>query len=350
MKKLVRTTLENTANRRGVKDLNIQFYSHDRNNAGFEFVIKNETDLSGYTAKVVYRFVKSESTWEGNGTIEENVVKVTFNTDLIARCEEVLGFLFLDSDTDSLDVLKFKFNVVLSEIDKGETEKRKIKHVADIEALELVTRSELKDELAKIQVMDNIDLSNYLTSKSADERYAKLADLSDKLDEAEFNKYITLIQNTFDGVVYKDDLPQPYDDSNLQERVRVLEDRPTTTYDDSEIKEKLQYLEPLLNYRPAPRIIEDSEIVERLNRLEQKEDKNTPDDYQSVKERLSELEGNYVSNLITRVSDLENKAKEPGKTILNQQDNQALKYWCGTEEEYNAIENKDDNTIYDIFE
>ena len=45
MKKLARTNLTNTPSKRGTKDLNIQFYSHDKNNAGFEFVVKNETDF-----------------------------------------------------------------------------------------------------------------------------------------------------------------------------------------------------------------------------------------------------------------------------------------------------------------
>ena len=45
MKKLVRTNLTNTPSKRETKDLNIQFYSHDKNNAGFEFVVKNETDF-----------------------------------------------------------------------------------------------------------------------------------------------------------------------------------------------------------------------------------------------------------------------------------------------------------------
>ena len=38
-----------------------------------------------------------------------------------------------------------------------------------------------------------------------------------------------------------------------------------------------------------------------------------------------------------------------GTGIVNQQDNQTLKYWAGTEAQYNAISNKDPNTIYDIF-
>lgn len=56
MKKLVRTNLTNSPTRRGTENLNIQFYSHDKNNAGFEFVVKNETDLTQYTAKVLFKF------------------------------------------------------------------------------------------------------------------------------------------------------------------------------------------------------------------------------------------------------------------------------------------------------
>ena len=40
---------------------------------------------------------------------------------------------------------------------------------------------------------------------------------------------------------------------------------------------------------------------------------------------------------------------QSGQNIVNQKNNQALKYWCGTETEYNAISTKDANTIYDIF-
>lgn len=37
-----------------------------------------------------------------------------------------------------------------------------------------------------------------------------------------------------------------------------------------------------------------------------------------------------------------------GNTILNQQNGQSLKYWCVTEQQYNALAVKDNNTIYDI--
>ena len=269
MKKIVRTSLVNTPNRRGIKDLNIQFYSHDKNNAGFEFVIKNETDLSEYTAKVLFHFVLSDSTWESTGTVEGNVVKATFNTDLIARCEEVLGFLFLDSESNSLDVFKFKFNVVLSEVDKNEVEKRKIKHVADIEALELVTRSELRDELAKIQVTGGVDLSGYLTTSVANETFATKKELGTYATKDELpsisslvtTEQLTTAKNSVveeinnkgyvtstvaeETYAKKTDLPAPYNDSALVQKIGQLEARVDndTVYDDTSLKERVTALE-----------------------------------------------------------------------------------------------------------
>ena len=328
MKKLVRTSLVNTPNRRGIKDLNIQFYSHDKNNAGFEFVIKNETDLSEYTAKVLFHFVLSDSTWESAGTIEGNVVKATFNTDLIARCEEVLGFLFLDSESNSLDVFKFKFNVVLSEIDKNEVEKRKIKHVADIEALELVTRSELRDELSKIQVTGGVDLSGYLTTKVAEETYAKKTDLPTPYNDSALAERVTNLENKTDrDTVYNDtevkerlttlenkapvdlsnyalksEIPTPYNDSELVQKIGQLEARvdKDTVYDDTPLKERVTVLE---SKAIAGGAYDDTHLRERLDTLEAKQDKDTVYDDTNIKERLTNLEykpsvdtSNFVTN------------------------------------------------------
>lgn len=40
----------------------------------------------------------------------------------------------------------------------------------------------------------------------------------------------------------------------------------------------------------------------------------------------------------------------PGQNIINQNGNQPLKYWFGSKAQYNAIANKDSNTIYDVYE
>ena len=296
MKKLVRTNLTNTPNRRGTKDLNIQFYSHDKNNAGFEFVVKNETDLSQYTAKLLFKFRDSNSTWQANGTIEGNVVKVSFNTDLIARCEEVLGFLFLDSDSDSLDIFKFKFNVVLSEIDKNEVEKRRIKHVENIESLEIVTRAELKEVLAKLQISGGVDLSNYLTTTEAEKIYATKNEIpsingfatTNDITEAK-KSVVEEIKNL--GYAKTTEVPAAYDDSDLKNRVKTLEDRPTTastSYDDSEVKRRLTDLEN----RPTTTITsyDDKPLSDRVSALENKQDSDTVYDDSKLTERVAKLE------------------------------------------------------------
>ena len=347
MKKLVRTSLVNTPNRRGIKDLNIQFYSHDKNNAGFEFVIKNETDLSEYTAKVLYHFVFSDSRWESTGIIEGNVVKANFNTDLIARCEEVLGYLFLDSESNSLDVFKFKFNVVLSEIDKNEVEKRKIKHVADIEALELVTRSELRDELAKLQVTGGVDLSGYLTITAAEETYVKKTDLPAPYNDSALVERVTNLEN-------KTDRDTVYDDTSVKERLTTLENKPPVDLSNYATKQELdnvsgsqptvdtsnlvtrQELEDkhyateqsLNNYAlksEIPTPYNDSELVQKIGQLEARVDKDTVYDDTSLKERVTALESKAIeggayddTHLRERLDTLE--AKQDKDTVYNDEE------------------------------
>ena len=356
MKKLVRTSLVNTPNRRGIKDLNIQFYSHDKNNAGFEFVIKNETDLSEYTAKVLFHFVLSDSTWESSGTIEGNIVKATFNTDLIARCEEVLGFLFLDSESNTLDVFKFKFNVVLSEIDKNEVEKRKIKHVADIEALELVTRSELRDELAKLQVTGGVDLTNYLTTTVAEETYAKKTDLPTPYNDSELVERVTNLEN-------KTDKDTVYDDTSVKERLTTLENKPPvdltnyalkseipTPYNDSELVQKIGQLEARVD---KDTVYDDTPLKQRVEALETKVDKDTVYDDTNIKERLTNLENKPsidTSNFVT------NTTLEEKHYVTNEQISSTYATKSEIPQPYNdtelvnrvsALETKQDNdTVY----
>lgn len=334
MKKLVRTNLTNTPSRRGTKDLNIQFYSHDKNNAGFEFVVKNETDLSQYTAKVLFKFRDSNSTWQANGTIEGNVVKISFNTDLIARCEEVLGFLFLDSDSDSLDIFKFKFNVVLSEIDKNEVEKRRIKHVKNIESLDVVTHAELKDYLAKLQISGGVDLSNYLTTTEAEKNYATkneipsingFATTSDiteaKKSVIEEIKNLGYAKTTEVPAAYNDsalservsdlekkvDKDTVYDDSDLKNRVKALEDRPTTastSYDDSEVKKRLTDLEG----RPTGTTYNDKPLRDRVSALENKQDNDTVYDDSELAGRVTNLENRNNQPTVDSTKFVTNKA------------------------------------------
>lgn len=53
------------------------------------------------------------------------------------------------------------------------------------------------------------------------------------------------------------------------------------------------------------------------------------------------------NELKRRVTALE--SRPVNSSVINQNGSQPLKYWAGTEVQYNAIANKDANTIYDIF-
>ena len=273
MKKVVRTSLNNVANKRGVRDLNIQLYSHDKNNAGFEFVIKNEVDLSEYKAKVLFDFQESFATWETKGIVEGNIVKVKFDTTFITKCEEVIGYLFLDSETDTLDVFKFKFNVVLSEIDKYDMAKRGFRYIKDQEVVDVITRSELQEELAKLQVNAGVDLNNYLTTSVASETYAKKTDLPAPYNDSALVERVTNLENKtpvdLSNYALKTEIPQPYNDSELVQKIGQLEARvdKDTVYDDTPLKQRVEALETKVD---KDTIYNDEEVKQRLTVLENK--------------------------------------------------------------------------------
>ena len=349
MKKVVRTDFNSTTLRRGVRDLNVQLYSHDKNNAGFEFVIKNEVDLSQYKARALFDFRETDITWETTGTIEGNVVKIKFDTDLISKCEEVIGYLFLDSETDSLDIFKFKFTVILSEIDKQEVGKRGFRYIKDEKVVDVITRSELEEELKKLQVNSGIDLNNYLTKEKAEEiyatkneipnvtsfattsdiaeakksvveeikqlGYAKTTEIPAAYNDSALTERVTNLENKVDkDTVYDDtdlknrvvaleskpdidtsnfdlktEIPQPYNDSGLASRVQALENKPTTTitsYDDSEVNRRLTELEA----RPTVTAYNDKPLSDRVSALENKPDNNTIYDDTALSNRVRALE------------------------------------------------------------
>ena len=358
MKKVVRTDFNSTTLRRGVRDLNVQLYSHDKNNAGFEFVIKNEVDLSQYKARALFDFRETDITWETTGTIEGNVVKIKFDTDLISKCEEVIGYLFLDSETDSLDIFKFKFTVILSEIDKQEVGKRGFRYIKDEKVVDVITRSELEEELKKLQVNSGIDLNNYLTKEKAEEIYAtkneipNVTSFATTSDIAEAKKSVVEEIKQL-GYAKTTEIPAAYNDSALSQRVTNLENKTDrdTVYDDTNVKERLTTLEnkppvDLSNYAlksEIPQPYNDSELVQKIGQLEARVDKDTVYDDTPLKERVTALESKALeggayddTHLRERLNTLE--AKQDKDTVY---DDTPLK------QRVEALETKvDKDTVY----
>lgn len=251
MKKIVKTIFSNDSRVRRTRDFNIEIYSHDRNNAGFEFVIKNETDLSKYVPKFLFHFLDSRSYWETQGTIEGNKVSVKFDTELITRSEEVLGYLTLDSETDDIDAFKFRFNVVLSEIDKDSTVKKEFRFIKDSVVIDVVTTKELEDVKSKLA-----------------ERITTLENKADNdtvYDDTDLQKRVKTLEDNPEVDISKFATKEAVDD--VAAKVTELEARPvTSSYDDSEIKKKIKELED----RPAGSGNVDEDIKNRVTELESK--------------------------------------------------------------------------------
>ena len=335
MKKVVKATLSNCTYTRGIRDLNVQLYSHDKNNAGFEFTIKNEVDLSQYRATVLFDFQDTFAALETKGTIEGNVVKVKFDTDLITKCEEVIGYLMLDSDTNSLDVFKFKFNVVLSQIDRPDLGKRGFRYIKDQEVVDVITRSELEEEIKKLQVNSGIDLSNYLTTSVAETTYVKKTDLPTPYNDSALVERVTNLENRTDrDTVYNDtevkerlttlenkppvdltnyalksEIPQPYNDSELVQKIGQLEARvdKDTVYDDTPLKERVIALESKALEGGA---YDDTHLRERLNTLEAKQDKDTVYDDTPLKQRVEALETKVDKDTVYNDEDVKRRLTE----------------------------------------
>lgn len=255
MKKIVKTIFSNDSRVRRTRDFNIEIYSHDRNNAGFEFVIKNETDLSKYVPKFLFHFLDSRSYWETQGTIEGNKVSVKFDTELITRSEEVLGYLTLDSETDDIDAFKFRFNVVLSEIDKDSTVKKEFRFIKDSVVIDVVTTKELEDVKSKLA------------------------------------ERITTLEN-------KADNDTVYDDSDLQKRVKTLEDNPEVDISKFATKEAVDDVAAKvteLEARPVTASYDDSEIKKKIKELENRPAGSGNVD-ENIKNRVTALEGRFVKN------------------------------------------------------
>lgn len=60
------------------------------------------------------------------------------------------------------------------------------------------------------------------------------------------------------------------------------------------------------------------------------------------------IDGN--GTLSVNTSGLNINSVETATKIINQNGNQQMKYWYGSQSQYNAIRTKDANTIYDVFE
>ncbi|MEZ7737372.1 hypothetical protein O3822_07250 [Gemella sanguinis] len=212
MKKLIKLNIENTTNLREIEDSLCEVYSHDRNNGSFEFEITNDT-LANETVTALFKFLRTGGYWKTTGTIENNKIKVKFDTSLITQNEDVVCYLYLDDTERDSDIFSFKFRVKLSELDKSNQlvhKERYINNNVVIDRLNVVTH----EDLEKVKSLIPVDVVN-------------AEDLNKEI------KRIEALEN-------KADKDTVYDDTDLQKRVKSLEDKPEVDISNLATKEELQ--------------------------------------------------------------------------------------------------------------
>lgn len=278
MKKIIKLAIENTTQIRKTEDSLCELYSHDKNNGVFEFEVINET-LGNEKPYAMFKFMDSQSVWKVPGTIEDNKIKILFDTTLITQDETVVCFLYLDDEERTTDFYRFKFKVKVSEIDKLDTyavKERYFNNSIIVDKLDVVTKKELEEALKGLTVSS---VEGVLTETRADEIYAK-----------------------------KSEIPQPYDDTALKQRVATLEERPdnNTVYDDSDLRGRVIALESKAD---NDTVYDDTDLKRRVSELENKSDKDTVYDDSDLRGRVEALESKPDNNTVYDDTVLTNRVK-----------------------------------------
>ena len=262
MGKTIRKTIQITTRKRhnGVK-INEEFYSYDKNNAQFEFVM--DYDVPADKVIALFHFEQTNRYYETLCQFKGNRITIEFDTSLIVEDELVTGYLYFDKLEKSTDVYRFTFGARLSEIDKTrelpvqEKVSRRIVPVADI-----VTKQELEE------LMDKIKKNG----------------------------------GTYDDTEIRNSI------SSISERVQTLENKPDndTRYDDSDVKSRLNVLETnasryLTEHQPL------TSVEERIQQVEARFN-NLSNIYLSSHQSLEHLATNdALGKIEKRVEQLESK-------------------------------------------
>ena len=344
MKKIIKRKLHiSTYSRDFIDYINHEFYSHDKHNAFFEFIMEQ---LPTDNVVALFYFQKTKRYVEIKGTVEDNKVTIEFDTSLITTNETVCGYIYFEKVEQSADVCRFCFNVKVSEIDKlknapiVEKETRRL-----IPMSEIVTKAELQELFKTIEKNDGTynDTEIRKSITSIEERVQTLETKPDNntvYDDSELSRRVSALET-------KEDKDTVYNDEEIKRRLSNLEgktdnfisgvsvnkegnnitltynyvdgqtknvsftdsDTINIAYDDSALKTRLNDLEnrPQINVSEfakktdIPQAYNDSELSRRVSALETKEDKDTVYNDEEIKRRLSNLEGK-TDNFISGVS------------------------------------------------
>lgn len=280
MKKVIERKITVLSSNRGIEKMYNEFYSHDKNNTEFKFTLD---DLTATKVICLFYFKCTKRYKEVEAVIEGNSFTVQFDTSLITTDESVIGYIYFEKVEQSADVYSFMFNVRVSEIDKA------------------VKTPFIEQKSGRI-----VDVKDVVTKTELDELFAKIKEQGGTYDDSGIRAKISNISADIEALKTKPDNDTIYNDKPLVERVVALENRQDndTVYNDTEIKQRLENLEnkpsvdtsglvtkqeleskgyltqhqSLSDYatkQEIPQLYNDTELKERVNRLESKSNIDT---------------------------------------------------------------------------
>lgn len=252
-----------------------EFYSHDKNNAYIELKLNG---LNAEKVIVLFKFKTTNRLLEVAGTVENNLVSIPFDTSLITTDEIVDGFVYAEKIVQSADILKFSFGVRVSEIDKHselpviEKDTKRIVAVTDI-----VTKAELEEAIKNIHVegttYDDSGIRAKISNISLDIEALKTKTDKDTIyDDSALRERVTALES-------KTDNDTVYNDTEIKQRLENLENKPSVdtsglvTKQELESKGYLTQHQSLSDYatkQEIPQPYNDTELKERVKQLENK--------------------------------------------------------------------------------
>ena len=243
MEKIIKRTISLTTKKRDSRNkLFEEFYSHDKNNAVFEFTVENGVPTEDII--VLFHFKRTNRHLEVRGRVDNDKIIVNFDTSLIIKDEQVAGYIYYENGDKSNDVYRFMFDVHVSEIDKEhdlpimEQESKRIVPLTDI-----VTKSEITELLKKIvaneRLYDDTEIKQQIESKADKETVQAISSKVEALENNSGNR------TTYDDSEIRGQIATKADTQTVEaiaQRVQTLENKNDndTVYNDTELRQAVE--------------------------------------------------------------------------------------------------------------
>ena len=340
MEKIIKRTISLTTKKRDSRNkLFEEFYSHDKNNAIFEFTVEGGVPTEDIV--VLFHFKRTNRHLEVHGRVDNDKIIVNFDTSLIIKDEQVAGYIYYENGEKSNDVYRFMFDVHVSEIDKEhdlpvmEQESKRIVPLTDI-----VTKSEITELLKKIvaneRLYDDTEIRGEIANKADTQTVEAIARRVETLENKPDNNTVN-------------------DDNDVIHRLNVLENnaskyitehQPLTSVEESirQIEQRFKNLSNiyLTSHQSLQHLATNDALNKVAQRVEQLESKPEIDVTNfATKAELDKLKGSQLTidnhNFATREELEELRNNHPVVDTSNLATNAKVE---AVEERVQVLENK----------